>query len=62
MILRLLITAMMLLAVAKYYLHDTKQAENTRPSVQIEELQNQLNDIQLKQAEQKKQQLEQLGL
>lgn len=52
----------MLLAVAKYYLHDTKQAENTRPSVQIEELQNQLNDIQLKQAEQKKQQLEQLGL
>ena len=62
MILRLLITAMMLLAVAKFYLHDTKQAKQTPPSAQIEDIQNQLNDIQLKQAEQKKQQLEQLGL
>ena len=62
MILRLLITVMMLLAVAKYYLHDTKQTEQTRPSAQVEEFQNQLNDIRLKQAEQKKQQLEQLGL
>lgn len=62
MILRLLITAMMLLAVTKFYLHDTKQAEQTPPSAQIEDIQNQLNDIQLKQAEQKKQQLEQPGL
>ena len=62
MILRLLITAMMLLAVAKYYLHDTKQTEKTRPNAQIDQIHDQLNDIQAKQAEQKKQQLEQLGL
>ena len=62
MILRLLITAMMLLAVAKFYLHDTKQAEQVKPAAQIEDVQNQLDEIQRKQAEQRQKQLDTLGL
>lgn len=62
MIIRLLVTAMMLLAIAKFYLHDSKQNEHTAPAAQIEDIQSQLDEIQLKQAEQKQNQLEELGL
>ena len=62
MIIRLLVTAMMLLAIAKFYLHDSKQNEQVRPAAHIEDIQNQLDEIQLKQTEQKQSQLEELGL
>ena len=44
MILRLLIAAMMVLAIAKFYLADSKSAE-TKPKQQIEDVQNQLDDF-----------------
>lgn len=44
MILRLLIAAMMILAIAKFYLDDPKSAE-TKPKQQIEGVQIQLNDF-----------------
>lgn len=62
MIIRLLMTAMIVLAIAKYYLHDTKQAQQTKPAAQIEEIRNQLDDIQQKQQAQKQKQLDNLGL
>lgn len=62
MIIRLLMTAMIVLAIAKYYLHDTKQTQQTKPAAQIEEIRNQLDDIQKKQQEQKQEQLDGLGL
>jgi hypothetical protein len=55
-------TAMIVLAIAKYYLHDTKQAQQTKPTAQIEEIRNQLDEIQQKQQAQKKKQLDDLGL
>lgn len=62
MILRLLIVAMMLLAIAKYYLHDTQPAQQTRPAQQIEDIQNQLNDIQRQQEARRQQQLEAIDI
>ena len=62
MILRLLITVMMLLGLAKYYLHDTKQPQQSKPAQKIENIQNQLDEIQRRQAEEKTKQLEALGL
>lgn len=62
MILRLLIVAMMLLAIAKYYLHDSKPAQQTRPTQQVEDIQNQLDDIQRQQEARRQQQLEAIGI
>ncbi|NVK36290.1 MAG: hypothetical protein HWE18_00070 [Gammaproteobacteria bacterium] len=62
MILRLLIVAMMLLAIAKYYLHDSKSAQQTRPQQQVEAIKNQLDDIQRQQEERRKQQLNAMGV
>ncbi len=44
MTLRLLIAAMMVLAIAKFYLDDSKSAE-TKPKQKIEDVQNQLDDF-----------------
>ena len=62
MILRLLITAMLLLGIAKYYLHDTKQVETIKPKQQIENVQKQLDGFNQKAAEQKEKALKELGL
>jgi len=62
MIIRLLITAMILLAIAKFYLHDTKQAGQTKPAAQVEDIKQQLDLIQQKQETQNQEQLDSLGL
>lgn len=62
MIIRLLMTAMIVLAIAKYYLHDSKQHTANKPAQQIEDIKNQLDDIQRKQKEQTQKHLEHLGL
>ena len=53
MIIRLLVTLMMVLAIAKYYLHDTKQSQQTRPSQQLEDVQQQLDEAQKLQQDQR---------
>lgn len=62
MIIRLLVTLMMVLAIAKYYLHDTKQSQQTRPSQQLEDVQEQLDKAQQLQQERRDKQLEAMGL
>lgn len=62
MILRLLVTTMIVLAIAKFYLHDSKQTQQTKPAQRIEDVQKQLNEIKQKQEQQTKKQLEDLNL
>jgi hypothetical protein len=62
MIIRLLMTAMIVLAIVKFYLHDSKQTQQTKPAAQVEDIRNQLDEIQSKQEERKQEQLETLGL
>lgn len=62
MIIRLLVTLMMVLAIAKYYLHDTKLSQQTRPSQQLEDVQEQLDKAQQLQQERRDKQLEAMGL
>lgn len=62
MIIRLLVTAMLLLGITKYYLHDTKQAEVIKPKQQIENVQKQLDSFSQKSAAQKEKALKELGL
>ncbi|GAA6133250.1 hypothetical protein NBRC116188_00390 [Oceaniserpentilla sp. 4NH20-0058] len=61
MLLRLLITAMMLLAIAKFYLHDNQQAEKVKPAQQLEDVKTQLKDIKNEQEAQQQKYLEQIG-
>ena len=62
MIIRLLVTAMLLLGIAKYYLHDTKQVEKIKPQQKIEHVQTQLDSFTQKSAEQKEKALKELDL
>lgn len=62
MILRLLVTTMIVLAIAKFYLHDSKQTQQIKPAQKIEDVQKQLNEIKQKQEQQTKKQLEDLNL
>jgi len=62
MILKLLITAMLLLGIAKHYFHDSKQAEVIKPKQQIQNVQKQLDSFSQKSAEQKEIALKELGL
>jgi hypothetical protein len=55
-------TAMIVLAIVKFYLHDSKQTQQTKPAAQVEDIRNQLDEIQSKQEERKQEQLETLGL
>jgi len=61
MILRLLIVAMMILAIAKYYLHDSKHENQTKPEAAIQDVQQQLQEIEEKQKEKQEQYLDQLN-
>lgn len=51
MIIRILMTAMILLAIAKYYLHDSKQISQNKPAQQIENLQTPQIEIKQRQEE-----------
>lgn len=64
-LLRLLIATSLVLAIAKHYLHDTKQQTETKsvkPKEQIEQFQQQLNDINFQAEENKRKALEELGI
>jgi cell division protein FtsL len=64
-LLRLLIATSLVLAIAKHYLHDTKQQTETKPAKpkkQIEQFQQQLNDINVQADEKRRETLEDLGL
>jgi len=64
MILRLLIAVMMVLAIAKFYLHDNKtgEANPLKPKQQIEQVQNQLDDINKMAEEKRKKALDDMGI
>lgn len=61
MILRLLITAMMLLAIAKFYLHDNK-TDQIKPKQKVDDIQVQLNDISDQAEQQRKNKLKEMGI
>lgn len=66
-LLKVLITASMLLTIAKYYLHDTKQVnsqsvESIQSKEQLDQLKQQLNDINAKADEDRKKALKDLGI
>ena len=61
MIIRLLIAMMMVLAIAKYYLHDTQQTDQTKPEVVIKDVKQQLQKIQDQQKENQEKLLEHLN-
>ena len=64
MLLRLLITAAIVLAIAKYYLHDNKAntEQAIKPKAQIEQVQQQLDSFSKKGEEQNQKALKELGL
>ena len=62
MLIRLLITAALLLAIAKHYLHDTKQTETVKPKAQLEQIETQIKDIKIQADEDRKKALDELGL
>lgn len=62
MLIRLLITAALLLAIAKHYLHDTKQSEAVRPKVQLDHAQQEIDRISEEVEEKREEALKDLGL
>jgi hypothetical protein len=64
MIIRLLITAMLLLGIAKFYLNDNKNTDNVdiKPKQQIEKAENKINEINQQAEDRRKKMLEELGI
>jgi hypothetical protein len=64
MILRLLIAAMMLMAITQFYLQDNKtgEAQPLKPKQQIEHVQTQLDDISEQAEEKRKKAMEEIGI
>jgi hypothetical protein len=64
MIIRLLITAMLLLGIAKFYLNDNKNTDNVdiKPKQQIEKVENKINEINQQAEDRRKKMLEELGI
>ena len=62
MLIRLLVTAAILLAIAKHYLHDTKQSDIVRPKVQLDHAQKEIDRISQEAEEKREETLKDLGL
>lgn len=62
MILRLLIAAIVLLFIAKFYLEDSESTQTVKPKQHIEQVQSQIDDISKEAEEKRKKALENMGI
>lgn len=62
MILRLLIAAIVLLFIAKFYLEDSESPQTVKPKQHIEQVQSQIDDISKEAEEKRKKALENMGI
>lgn len=62
MILRLLIAAIVLLFIAKFYLEDSESTQTVKPKQHIEQVQSQIDDISKEAEEKRKKALKNMGI